>query len=118
MGQVAAVLGEVVGADRVHVEHFEAADVDTSGDRPITVALDTGEEFEVPAGKSILAVLEDNGVEVFKSCQEGICGSCVSGVLDGVPDHRDNCLTAADRESQMALCVSRAFSERLVIELY
>ncbi|MEV7555192.1 PDR/VanB family oxidoreductase [Amycolatopsis sp. NPDC089917] len=118
MRQVTALLGDVVGEDRVHVEHFEAADVDTSGDRPITVALDTGEEFEVPAGKSILSVLEDNGVEVFKSCQEGICGSCVSGVLEGVPDHRDNCLTATDRESQMTLCVSRAFSERLLIELY
>ncbi|MGK4591599.1 PDR/VanB family oxidoreductase [Amycolatopsis sp. w19] len=118
MRQVGDVLGPVVGADHVHVEHFEAAEVDTSGDRPLTVELDTGEEFEVPAGKSILAVLEDNGIEVFKSCEEGICGSCVSGVLEGTPDHRDNCLTAADREGQMALCVSRALTDRLVIELY
>jgi ferredoxin len=94
--------------------------VDTTGDKSFTVELDTGETFEIPADKSILAVLEENGVEVFKSCEEGICGSCVSGVLDGVPEHRDNCLSAADKAAgnQMALCVSRALSDRLVIELY
>jgi vanillate O-demethylase ferredoxin subunit len=83
------------------------------------VELDTGEEFEIPAGRSILSVLEENGIEVFKSCEEGVCGSCVSGVLDGVPDHRDNCLSAADKATndQMALCVSRSRTARLKIEL-
>ncbi|MGI5127825.1 PDR/VanB family oxidoreductase [Pseudonocardia sp. CA-107938] len=120
MDQVVATLAPVVGADNVHVEHFVAAQVDTSADQPFVVELDTGEEFDVPADRSILSVLEENGIEVFTSCQEGVCGSCVSGVLDGVPDHRDSCLSAADRAAgnQMALCVSRARSPRLVIELY
>ncbi|EKT83397.1 ferredoxin reductase [Rhodococcus wratislaviensis IFP 2016] len=59
----------------------------------------------------ILEVLEENGIEVFKSCEEGICGSCVSGVLEGEPEHRDNCLTAADRAAgnQMApVCRARS----------
>ncbi|WP_188190438.1 PDR/VanB family oxidoreductase [Nonomuraea sp. SYSU D8015] len=118
MAQVIAAFAPAVGDERVHVEHFVAAEVDTSSDRPFTVELDTGEIFDVPADRSILAVLEENGIEVFKSCEEGICGSCVSGVLEGTPDHRDSCLTAADREHQMALCVSRALSDKLVIELY
>ncbi|TVT45973.1 oxidoreductase [Amycolatopsis rhizosphaerae] len=120
MDQVGAVFSPVVGDGHVHVEHFVAAEIDTSGDQPFTVELDTGEVFEVPAGKSILAVLNDNGIEVFKSCEEGICGSCVSGVLEGVPEHRDSCLSAADKAAgdQMALCVSRARSARLKIELY
>ncbi|WP_435581752.1 PDR/VanB family oxidoreductase [Amycolatopsis thermoflava] len=120
MAQVGAVFAPVVGESRVHVEHFVAAEVDTSGDRPFTVELDTGEVFEVPADKSILAVLGENGIEVFKSCEEGICGSCVSGVLEGVPEHRDSCLSAADKAAgdQMALCVSRARTARLKIELY
>jgi len=110
----------VVGERNVHVEHFEAAEIDTSEDDSFTVELDTGESFEIPADRSILSVLTDNGIDVFKSCEEGICGSCVSGVLEGVPDHRDNCLSAADKEAgdQMALCVSRAKSSKLVIELY
>lgn len=120
MDQVTEVLAPVVGDTRVHVEHFTAAVVDTSADRPFTVELDTGEVFDVPADRSILSVLTANGVDVFRSCEEGICGSCVSGVLEGTPDHRDNCLSASDKAAgdQMALCVSRALTDRLVIELY
>ncbi|TNM37495.1 oxidoreductase [Nocardioides albidus] len=118
MDQVRAVLAPTVGDDHVHIEHFEAAEIDTSGDSTFTVELDTGESYEVPADKSILAVLEENGIEVFKSCEEGVCGSCVSGLLEGTAEHRDNCLTESDRADQIALCVSRAASDRLVIELY
>ena len=120
MTQVGEVLGPVVGTDNVHTESFVAAEIDTSDDTAFTIELDTGVEFEVPADRSVLGVLGDNGIEVFKSCEEGICGSCVSGVLDGVPDHRDSCLSAADRAAndQMALCVSRARTARLKIELY
>ncbi|MEU6266658.1 PDR/VanB family oxidoreductase [Saccharopolyspora shandongensis] len=120
MDQVTEVFAPAVGADHVHVEHFTATEVDTSSDAPFTVELDTGEVFEIPADRSILSVLTESGVEVAKSCEEGICGSCVSGVLDGAPDHRDNCLSAADKAAgdQMALCVSRALSDKLVIELY
>ena len=120
MDQVTSVFAPVVGEDHVHVEHFVATEIDRSGDKPVTVELDTGEIFEIPAGKSILSVLTENGIEVFKSCEEGICGSCVSGVIAGTPDHRDNCLSAADKAAgdQIALCVSRALSDKLVIELY
>ena len=90
-------MSPVVGEEHVHIEHFTATEIDTSNDTGFTVELDTGEEFDVPADRSILEVLEDNDIEVFKSCEEGICGSCVSGVLQGTPDHRDNCLSAADK---------------------
>jgi len=120
MDQVTRVFAPVVGDTHVHVEHFTAAEIDTSADRPFTVELDTGEVYEVPAGRSILSVLTDNGIDVFKSCEEGICGSCVSGVLEGTPDHRDQCLSASDKAAgdQLALCVSRALTGKLVIELY
>jgi vanillate O-demethylase ferredoxin subunit len=120
MAQVVDTTGRLVPTGQIHLEHFEAAEIDSSGDTGFTIELDTGEVFDVPPDKSILSVLTDNGVEVFKSCEEGICGSCVSGVLEGCPDHRDNCLSAADKEAgdQMALCVSRALTPRLVIELY
>ncbi|MFD4407006.1 PDR/VanB family oxidoreductase [Nocardia sp. NPDC058499] len=119
METVAEIVTPVVGETNLHTEHFEATAVDNSGDTAFTVELDTGESFEIPADRSILSVLEDNGVDVFKSCEEGICGSCVSNVLDGEPEHRDNCLSAADKAAgdQMALCVSRSKSPKLVIEL-
>lgn len=119
MATVADIVTPVVGAANVHTEHFEATALDTSGDTAFTVELDTGESFEIPADRSILSVLEENGIDVFKSCEEGICGSCVSNVIEGEPEHRDNCLSAADKAAgdQIALCVSRATSRKLVIEL-
>ncbi|MCX5446413.1 PDR/VanB family oxidoreductase [Streptomyces nigrescens] len=120
MDRVAGVFAPVVGEAHVHIEHFVAARIDTSADRPFIVELDTGEVFDVPADRSILSVLTENGIDVFKSCEEGICGSCVSGVLEGTPDHRDACLSVSDKAAgdQMALCVSRALTDKLVIELY
>lgn len=120
METVETVFAPVVGEQNVHIEHFEAAAVDTSDNTAFSVELDTGEQFEIPVDRSILSVLEENGIEVFKSCEEGICGSCVSGLLEGVADHRDNCLSKAEKEAgeQIAICVSRARSPKLVIELY
>ncbi|MCZ4519150.1 PDR/VanB family oxidoreductase [Rhodococcus ruber] len=120
MDSVSSIFAPVVGPNNIHIEHFVASDIDTSGDTEFTVEMDTGESFHIPADRSILSVLEENGIEVFKSCEEGICGSCVSGVLEGEPEHRDNCLSAADKTAgtQIALCVSRAKSSKLVIELY
>jgi ferredoxin-NADP reductase len=119
MDQVASIFAPVVGEEHVHVERFVTDAVDTSADKPFTVEVDGG-HFEIPPEKSILTVLEENGIEVFKSCQEGICGSCISGVLEGVPDHRDHCLSPADKaaNNEIALCVSRAHSDKLRIELY
>ncbi|MEU3855267.1 PDR/VanB family oxidoreductase [Streptomyces sp. NPDC029554] len=120
MENVSTVFAPVVGDSSIHIEHFVGNEIDTSGDKPFTVELDTGQIFEIPADRSILSVLEENGVEVFKSCQEGVCGSCISGVLEGTPDHRDNCLSASDKAAgkEIALCVSRSLSEKLIIELY
>lgn len=73
----------------------------------------------VPAGRTILSALEDAGLPVTGSCREGVCGTCETRVLDGEPDHRDDILTAEDRAAgdRMYLCVSRARSGRLVLDL-
>ncbi|RZK69744.1 MAG: 2Fe-2S iron-sulfur cluster binding domain-containing protein, partial [Rhodococcus sp. (in: high G+C Gram-positive bacteria)] len=88
-------------------------------DTAFELELDTGEVFEVPAGKSIADVLEENDIEIDTSCREGICGTCVMDVLEGEPDHRDNCLTKSERKAgdRIAACVSRAKSGRLLVEL-
>ena len=75
--------------------------------------------FHVPADKSILDVLLDEGVEVDFSCMDGVCGSCKVQVLEGMPDHRDVVLGADERaaNASMMVCCSRALSERLVLDL-
>jgi ferredoxin len=56
---------------------------------------------------------------VLSSCQEGVCGTCETRVLEGVPDHRDSLLSEEEREANeyMMVCVSRSKSERLVLDL-
>jgi len=85
----------------------------------IVVLAKSGREFIIPTNKTILEVLEENGIEVSNACRQGICGSCETRVLSGIPDHRDEILNHAadDEATTMTICCSRAKSERLVLDL-
>jgi cytochrome P450/ferredoxin-NADP reductase len=75
--------------------------------------------LSVPPDRSILSVVEEAGVGVLSSCAEGTCGTCETAVLDGLPEHRDSVLSDEERQANdcMMICVSRACSERLVLDL-
>ncbi len=79
----------------------------------------SGRTVPVAPGQSILAALARAGVPVPSSCQEGTCASCETGVLEGEVEHRDSVLTDEERAAgqSMMLCVSRARSRRLVLDL-
>ncbi|MBP0494583.1 oxidoreductase [Roseomonas sp. SG15] len=79
----------------------------------------TGVTLTVPQDRSVLQVLQDAGIEVPCSCEQGICGTCEVPVLEGEVDHRDSILSSAERaaNSTMMCCVSRAKSPRLVLDL-
>jgi vanillate O-demethylase ferredoxin subunit len=79
----------------------------------------TGETLVVGADQTILEVLEDHGIQVERLCEEGFCGTCITGVLEGEPDHRDTVLDDAERAGGklMTVCCSRARSRRLVLDL-
>jgi ferredoxin-NADP reductase len=79
----------------------------------------SGVTVTVPAGRSILEVADETGVDIISSCSEGTCGTCETPVLEGVPDHRDSVLTAEEQQScsTMMPCVSRAKSPRLVLDV-
>jgi ferredoxin-NADP reductase len=73
----------------------------------------------VPPDRSILSVVEEAGIGVLSSCNEGTCGSCETRVLEGLPDHRDSVLTKEERQANdcMMICVSRSCTRRLVIDI-
>jgi ferredoxin len=73
----------------------------------------------VPETQSILEVLEHHGHDVPFSCREGVCGTCETAVCDGEPDHRDYIYPQSQRPAlrSMLVCVSRARSERLTLDL-
>ncbi|AJE47589.1 PDR/VanB family oxidoreductase [Celeribacter indicus] len=104
--------------DQVHLERF-AGEADISGGGFTVELRRSGREFFIPEGKSIMEVLRAEGVRVAYSCQSGVCGTCETRVLEGVPDHRDMILSDRERESgkTMLICCSRALSERLVLDL-
>ena len=117
-----AVQAATAGRDpeRVHFEWFTAAEVDNSADQPFEILLrNRGKRLNVPAGRSILEVLEDAGEGVPYSCREGLCATCRTPVLAGIPDHRDSVLSAAERAAndQVLICVSRAKTAVLELDL-
>ncbi len=79
----------------------------------------SGGEYEVPPERTILEVLEAAGVDVLCSCRGGVCGMCVTEVLEGEPEHRDDFLSDASKEQGqlMAICVSRSRHPLLVLDL-
>jgi vanillate O-demethylase ferredoxin subunit len=79
----------------------------------------SGQVFTVPADQPITAVLAANGIDVPTSCEQGVCGTCLTRVLEGEPDHRDAYLTPDEQalNDQMTLCCSRSKGPLLVLDL-
>lgn len=105
---------------QLHVEYFSGAVVDTAGDQPFDVKVaSSGQVLTVPAGRTVIEVLAEQGIELPYSCAEGVCGTCVTRVLDGVPDHRDLYLTADEQAAndQFMPCCSRARTSQLVLDI-
>ena len=83
------------------------------------VVRSSGATYPVPPGRTVLQVLRQNGLRVPSDCEAGSCGACVTRVLDGQPEHRDTFLPEARRAAcrDMLVCVSRARSRQLVLDL-
>jgi vanillate O-demethylase ferredoxin subunit len=107
--------------EQVHREYFAAAAQPaglTQGEFDVQIA-SSGTTFRVGAKQSIIARLREAGIEVPTSCEEGVCGTCVTRVLEGTPDHRDVFLSKKERarNDQMTPCCSRSLSPKLVLDL-
>ncbi|MBT5076804.1 MAG: oxidoreductase [Rhodospirillales bacterium] len=114
--------------DAVHFELFtsarteeEQAEVATRGNEAFEIELaKTGTTLTVPADKTILDVLLDEGLSVPYACEEGWCGACIIDLVSGKGDHRDEVLSNAEKEAdnKIQVCISRAMpGEKLVLDL-
>jgi ferredoxin-NADP reductase len=105
----------------LHLERFEARELGPpERSEPFAVELMlSGITVEVPPERSILDVVEENGVIAAASCRVGTCGSCEVPVVDGDVEHRDSVLSPEEQEDSfsMMICVSRARGESLTLEL-
>lgn len=113
--------GELTG--RLRIERFRPqSTAEAEPDEPFEVELtDSGTTLTVAPGQSILRACMDAGVEIFSSCEEGMCGTCETDVLAGAVDHRDSILTDEERAANatIMICVSRAAEPggKLVLDL-
>lgn len=106
--------------ENIHREFFAAEAIDHSQDQRFEVVINsTGQVLQVAEDVSILNVLEDNGMFIPVACEEGVCGTCLTGLLEGEADHKDVFLSADEKQkmNQITPCCSRAKSKRLVLDL-
>ncbi|QTO52284.1 PDR/VanB family oxidoreductase [Burkholderia latens] len=109
-------------ADAIHLERFKgepAVAAETSLDSFEVQLASSGQTVRVDKSTSIVDALAAIGIEVDTSCGEGVCGTCMVDVVSGEPEHRDHCLSKAERESNTVICccVSRSRSPVLVLDL-
>lgn len=104
----------------VHREYFSAAPQSDAVDNAFDIEIkSSGEILHVPANKKVIDVLMEHDIDIPISCEQGVCGTCVTGVLSGIPDHRDMFLTNEERDQndQFTPCCSRSNSRLLVLDL-
>ena len=107
-------------SEQIHLEYFGAAPQDTSGDRSFDVRIaSTGKTYTIGPEQTVVAALKAHGIEILTSCEQGVCGTCITRVLEGEPDHRDMYFTDEERakNDQFTPCCSRARSKTLVLDL-
>ncbi|QDZ00653.1 Rieske 2Fe-2S domain-containing protein [Nitratireductor mangrovi] len=105
--------------EAVHFEYFKnTKEIDDSSSFEIALAR-SALTLQVPAGRSILEVVREHGIDMPSSCEQGACGTCMVTVIEGEPDHQDVYLNDSEKRSgsRMMTCVSRARSPRLVLDL-
>lgn len=106
--------------DRLHFEFFSAAPIDATDDGSFDVQLSSSDAvIRVGAEQTVIAALAAHGVSIAMSCEQGVCGTCLVGVLEGEPDHKDLYLMPKEQAAndRFLPCVSRARSERLILDL-
>jgi vanillate O-demethylase ferredoxin subunit len=103
----------------LHREYFAAAPITEAGGAFEVQLASSGQCLQIPADRSVAEVLLEAGIDIPLSCEAGICGTCLTRVLEGEPKHHDHFLTAAEhaRNDQFTPCCSRAKSPRLVLDL-
>jgi vanillate O-demethylase ferredoxin subunit len=108
-------------ANSLVLEHFSAEPPKLSpgaGEFVVRLAK-RGLELIVPPDKAIIDVLREAGVEIKTSCEQGVCGTCLTTVIEGEPEHHDLYLSDEEHDSGrlMTPCVSRCKSKLLVLDI-
>ncbi len=105
---------------QLHREYFAAEAISHDSDTAFEVQLaSSGAIIEIPADRTVLEVLLEHDIDLPFACEEGVCGTCATRLLEGEPDHRDVFMTPEEHAAneEFAACCSRARSKRLVLDI-
>ena len=105
---------------QVHFEYFTGVAVHSATDRSFEVVLKrSGQVIRVEAAQAITEALAAHDVFIPVSCQQGVCGTCLTTVCEGEVDHKDLYLSPEEQAAndQILPCCSRSLSPRLVLDL-
>ncbi|WP_342131449.1 PDR/VanB family oxidoreductase [Hydrogenophaga sp. OTU3427] len=123
-GFMDAVLGTARASgwieSQLHYEFFSAKVEASEADAAFEVVVaSTGRVIPVAKAQTVVQALSAAGVDVQVACEQGVCGTCLTRVIEGVPDHKDVYLTDEERAAndQFTPCCSRSKSARLVLDL-
>jgi vanillate monooxygenase ferredoxin subunit len=107
-------------ADQIHYELFGAEIIKSDGDQVFDVKLaSSGRIISVATDQTVVEALAKAGVDILVSCEQGVCGTCITGVIEGIPDHKDSYFTAEEHalNNQFTPCCSRSKTPLLVLDL-
>jgi len=105
---------------QIHYEFFGAEVAKSDSDASFEVKLaSSGRIVMVPKDQTVVQALAAAGVDIVISCEQGVCGTCLTRVLEGVPDHKDSYLTPEEQAAndQFTPCCSRSKTPQLVLDL-
>ena len=105
--------------DYLHREYFSNEGANADGGAFKVRIVRTGLEYVVGTNETVVAALARVGIDIPVSCEQGVCGTCLTRVLGGIPAHRDMFLTEEEqaRNDQFTPCCSRALTPVLVLDL-
>jgi ferredoxin-NADP reductase/predicted pyridoxine 5'-phosphate oxidase superfamily flavin-nucleotide-binding protein len=114
--QAAAKLG--IAETRIRFERFYSPVISNAQSFEVELRR-SGKTVTVPHDVSILSAVEAAGIRTMSNCKVGNCGTCAVKVLEGTPLHCDAVLTEREHTQGklMCICVSRANSAKLVLDL-
>lgn len=118
-GTVAAARVAGWGEDAIHFERFSGTAADGEARAFEVVVASTGRRVPVAATESVVEALAKIGIVIPVSCEQGVCGTCLTGIVQGEPDHRDLYLMPDERAAGRLFmpCCSRAQGDTLVLDL-
>lgn len=126
-GFMAAVMSHALEAGwssaLLHTESFGRGsygeDGSFNGSSFEVVIRSTGKSVWVGPQQSVVSALAQEGIKIPISCEQGVCGTCITRIFDGIPDHKDLFLTPEEQAGGKVFtpCCSRAKSSKLVLDL-